>query len=315
MGGDRAGAFNEPIPAGTSTDPASGAVVSSMVRSMSRERVALLDHDGVPGIYVADPSDPVYDVVADGHHLRWRIPAEATPGGPVSGDAPLDVQDPSSLDFGPRVELRLWKARIDRAARRVTASGFGVFRLGRDSDGAPLVGYGTGSGLPWAGLIRAWEVRSGEIEHALRFAGPISGGFRAPAVKSDQSGNEPLDMGMRLQLDPRVDCDRRTVPGRSPSGPETRYLRMICRALQRYGAIAVDGSGGPDLYSFMMELDRRYGGTGDWSSAAGSPPAGYWGNLIRDARADATRDGIDRRPSDGIPWDRMRVLSRSVFSS
>lgn len=314
MGGDGAGTFNQPIPAGVPTDRDSRAVVSDMLASMGRTRVALTDSDGVPGMYTASSGDPWYTVVADGHTLRWQIPDSATPGGQRGSDAPLVVRDPVHPDFGDDVELRLWHTHIDRVARRVTADGFGVFSTSRDSDGRPIVGYGTGAGLPWAGLIRAWEVRDGSINHALRFAAPVSHDFRLPALKSDQGRSGPLEMGMRLQLDPSVDCGARTVPARSPSGPETRMLRMVCRALQRYGAIAVDGSGDRDLYTFMMELGTRYGGTGDWRGVAGSPPSGFWGNLIRDRRADGT-DGIRRSSTDGIPWERMRVLSTSVFPS
>lgn len=92
-------------------------------------------------------------------------------------------------------------------------------------------------------------------------------------------------------------------------------LRMICRALQRYGAIVVDGSGMTDSYAISMELDRAYGGTADWHAVGGDPPGGYWGNLIRDQLANQTGDGLGRGPTDGIPWQRMRVLATSVFSS
>ncbi len=243
------------------------------------------------------------------------MPAGVTPGGSLAEDAPVVVQDPRHPRWGREVELRLWRARVDRRRRVVRAQGFGIVRYGRRSNGLPLRGQGTGSGLPWAGLLRAGEVRRGAIRHALRLVAPeISARHRPPARKSDQGDRSPLVMGMRLQLDPGVDCRRRTVPGRAAGGPETRFLRMICVALQRYGAIVADGGGVPDLYVIEMELDRSAGGAVDWGRAAGRPPGSYWGNVIRDVRASATGDGLPRRASDGIPWDRVRVLSRSVFS-
>ncbi len=315
FGGAYAGALNEPIPAGTALDPRSGTIADEMVASMRRARVRLQQEDGVPGVWVAGPQDPFFTVRANGETLRWRVPAGVTPGGSLADDAPVVILDPNHPDYGPESELRLFRAQIDRTARTITAEGHGVFHYGRTSDGRAVQGWGTGWGLSWAGLVRGGEVRAGEIRHALRMTAPgISARWRAPAIKSDQAGAEPMEMGMRLQLDPAVDCDTRTVPGRSASGPETRLLRMVCRALQRYGAVVTDGSGMSDLYAVLMELDTKAGGTADWSAIAGSPPNGLWGNVIRDENADATGDGIDRSASDGIPWARMRVLATGTYS-
>ncbi len=314
-GGRYAGAFNEPIPADATTDPASTAVVAAMTDAMTRERVAMLDEGGVPGVWVAGPGDATYTIHAGGATFGWRVPAGATPGGSLADDAPLVVLDPSHPKYGPRVELRLFRATIDHAARTISAQGYGLFRYGRESDGLPFAGYGTGSGLSWVGLLRGWDVAQGEIRHALRMTAPqISARHRLPATRSDQGDSSPIDMGMRLQLDPAVDCAARTVPGRDPSGPETRMLRMVCRALQRYGVVIVDGSGQANRYALLMELDASHGGTVDWSALGGDPPGGYWGNLIRDELADQTGDGLDRSPTDGIPWARMRVLATGVFS-
>lgn len=315
FGGRGAGAFNEPIPARVRTDRRSRAIVARMLASMRRERVALVDGNGVPGVWKARRGDPWFTVLVGRTRLRWQVPRGAHPGGGPGSDAPMVIQDPRHPRYGSRVELRLWKARIARRARTIRARGYGVFRYGRNSNGYAIRGHGTGSGLPWVGLIRAWEVRRGAIRHALRMAAPgISARFRAPARSSDQGHRSPLVMGMRFQLSPRVNCRSRTVPGRSSRSRETRLLRMICVALQRYGAIVVDGSGHRDLYTFEMELDRSAGGVARWARVAGRPPIGYWGNLIRDRRASSTGDGVRRGSRTGIPWSQVRVLSRSVFS-
>jgi len=315
FGGRGAGAFNEPIPAGVRTDRRSGAIVARMLASMRRERVALVDRNGVPGVWKARRGDPWFTVMAGRARLRWQVPRGARPGGGEGSDAPMVIQDARHPRYGSRVELRLWKARVYRRSRTIRARGYGVFRYGRRSNGYAIRGHGTGSGLPWAGLIRAWEVRRGAIRHALRMAAPwISARHRAPARSSDQGHRSPLAMGMRLQLSPRVNCGSRTVPGRSSRSRETRLLRMVCVALQRYGAIVVDGSGRQDLYTFEMELDRSAGGVARWGRVAGRAPAGYWGNVIRDQRASSTGDGVRRGSRTGIPWSRMRVLARSVFS-
>lgn len=313
FGGRGAGAFNEPIPARARTDRRSRRVVAAMLASMRRERVALVDRNGVPGVWHARRGDPWFTVRIGRARVRWQVPRGARPGADASSDAPLVIQDPRHPRYGSRVELRLWQASMDRGSRTISARGYGIFRYGRNSNGYPLRGHGTGSGLPWAGLIRAWEARRGVIRHALRMAASgISRRHRRPALGSDQRHPGPLAMGMRFQLSPRVNCRSRTVPGRSGRSRETRLLRAICVALQRYGAIVVDGSGRSDLYTFEMELDRSAGGAVRWSRVAGRPPGGYWGNLIRDRRAGG--DGVRRVASTGIPWGRMRVLAHSVFS-
>ena len=111
---------------------------------------------------------------------------------------------------------------------------------------------------------------------------------------------------MRLQLDPAVDCQARTVPGKADSSPETRYLRMVCTALQRYGMIAVDGTGDRGLL-LMMEHSQ----TAPWTSLVGTPVFGSYGYLVRDK--DSPPDGLSRTDTSGIPWSRLRVLDRSVM--
>ncbi len=159
-------------------------------------------------------------------------------------------------------------------------------------------------------------MRRGAIEHALRFtysARDFSSRFRAPASKTDQPNGtttrDPataMDMGMRLQLDPAVDCGARTVPGRADGSPETRLLRMICTALQRYGMIAVDGTSDRGLL-FQMENQETAG----WPAIAGSPSSGSYGYLLRDR--DSPSDGWARDETSGIPWHRLRVLERSAL--
>jgi len=315
MGGDYAGAFNQPIPADEPTDPASGQVIANMLTSMGQQRVLLNESADVPGIYMASVTDPVWTITDSGGlpTISFPIPAGATPGGVVStgSDAPMVVYDPSNPTWGADTELRLWHATMYPATHTITVDGYGIFHYGRDSNGLPVVGTGTGSNLPWVGLIRPWEVQAGSINHALRFAAPgASSGFRLPATTSDQNGPGPLEEGMRLQLSPSVDCSTRTVPFPDPTGADTRFLQEICRALQTYGMILTDGSSN---YALMMELDTADGGTANWSSILTPPPSGLWGNVIRDQTADLTGDGVARNATTGIPWGQMRVLASSVF--
>jgi hypothetical protein len=181
----------------------------------------------------------------------------------------------------------------------------------------PFAGQGTGSGLSiLAGLIRPAEVRAGRIRHALRFAysaRDFTSDYRPPAIKSDQPKDTitrnpatALDMGTRLQLDPRVDCDARTVPGRPDDSRETRYLRVLCRALQEYGMIAVDGTSDRGLV-LMMEHTR----TARWEPIVGEERLGGYNHVARSVRS--AEDGLARGLNAGIPWERFRVLKNSVY--
>ena len=117
--------------------------------------------------------------------------------------------------------------------------------------------------------------------------------------------------GVRLQLSPSVDCAARTVPFPDPGGFDTRFLREVCRALQVYGMIIVDGSGDPGLYSLFMEQGTDSGGTANWDAVLNRPPDGLWGNIVRDVNASATGDGVARNATTGIPWIRCGCCGRA----
>ena len=316
-------AFNEPIPSGVGIDARSTAIVGQLDANTAAAKVVMTSSSDVPPVYIAKPTDPFYTVNVGGQSTRFRVPAGAVPGG--GSDTPMVILDPSHPDFGADTELRLWQASISGST--LSASGAGLFHYNSDgailnptgtrSIGTPFRGQGTGSGLSiMAGLIRPEEVRRGQIDHALRFAysaSDFTNRFRAPATKTDQPNGTStrnaataMDMGMRLQLDPAVNCAARTVPGKADSSPETRYLRMLCTTLQRYGMIAVDGTGDRGLM-LMMEHDK----TAPWTSVVGAPLYGSYGYLIRDK--DSPADGLSRSDTSGIPWNKLRVLDRSEF--
>jgi len=316
--------FKQPMPADPELDPRSAAIAGQLAANRAIGTVDLSSRSDVPPIYVVRPGDPFYSVTVGGRKARFRVPAGAEPGG--GEDHPLVLLDPDHPDYGPATELRLLRAEIDPATRTLTGAGAGLFHYNDDGrilnpDGTrslaqPFAGVGTGSGLSiMAGLIRPEEVEAGVIRHALRFAysaSDFSDRFRAPAIKTDQPKNtttrDPataMDMGMRLQLDPSVDCDARTVPGESDTSAATAYLRMICHALQDYGMIAVDGTGDRGL-ALMMEDST----TADWPAILGDERFGSYSWIVRD---EATPDDhLSRDASSGIPWDRFRVLKLGV---
>jgi hypothetical protein len=322
-------AINVPIPSGIADDPRSATVVSRLELNSTTRKVSLSNHGEVPTLYTASPSDAVYTVTAGymSGTVQFRVPAGAVPG--EGSDYPMLVLDPDHPDYGPFTELRLWQAVVDPATHTLTGSGGGLFHYNNDgailnpdntkSVSVPFHGAGTGSGLSYfAGLIRAAEVADGHIRHAIRFSYSncdSSDQFRAPATKTDQPKNctstqapvdERMDMGMRLQLDPTLDCSTRTVPGKADTSTETAFLRTFCRALQEYGMIMLDGTS-PGGLLFYMENESTAG----FDAVIGEEINGGFAYIIRDQGSPS--DGLTRGPSDGIPWERLRVLETSVF--
>ena len=96
------------------------------------------------------------------------------------------------------------------------------------------------------------------------------------------------------------------MPGEANTSLETRYLRMVCVALQDYGMIVIDGTADRGLL-FQMEDDRTAG----WSNLVGDMRYGSYGWIVRDSGSPS--DGLARDASSGIPWHRLRVLERSGF--
>lgn len=325
---DPASLFKMPIPRGAPTDARSAGVIGGLRSNLDVKKIVATADEDTPPVYVGTSKDPVFSVRVGARNVRVYTPRGVAPGG--GSDHPLVVLNPRSPGGIRYLEVRLWRASVDADRRRLHGEGVGLFHYNNDgrrlnpdrsrSVSVPFAGDGTGSGLSYlAGLIRPEEVASGEIPHAIRFSyscTDASARYRSPAVRTDQphpqcsgdTGVTPdgmrMDMGMRLQLDPSVKCARRTVPGapgRSTSR-ETRFLRIVCRALQRYGMIMMDGAG-PDAVVLYMENDRTAG----WGRIVGSPLYGSYGWILRDQ--STPDDGLARSATSGIPWGRMRVVA------
>ncbi len=322
-------AINVPIPAGVASDARSAKIVARLKANLTANKVQLSNHGEVPTVYTVKPSDPEYTVDASylNGPIDFRVPAGAVEG--EGSDHPLILLDPTHPQYGQYTELRVWQATVDHAKKSVTGNGAGLFHYNNDgallnpdkspSHSNPFEGAGTGSGLSYlAGLVRPAEVTGGKILHAIRFAYSncdSSNQFRAPATKTDQPKNctstpapaeERMDMGMRLELDPTLDCNTRTVPGKADTSNETRFLRIFCRALQEYGMIMLDGTGPGGLVIYMENE-----ATAGFNQSVGAELYGSYSYLIRDQ--DSPSDGLTRGPTDGIPWEKLRVLAQSSF--
>jgi hypothetical protein len=97
------------------------------------------------------------------------------------------------------------------------------------------------AGLPMLpGLARADEVATGEIDHALRIAIPrTQDAYIHPATHAASSSTDPSlpPMGLRLRL--KASYNVAALHGQA---------RVIARALQVYGALVADNSGGSKVF-------------------------------------------------------------------
>ena len=154
-----------------------------------------------------------------------------------------------------------------------------------DGSGVPET-FRTGSGISHlAGVVRVSEIAAGLIPHALVFStnNTCPGEFREPATKTDGTSDRPdcIPEGARIQLAPSLD-----VAALQLSPAEA----AIARALQKYGAYAVDTGGAPIAFYFEIaeDADRV------------NPGSVYSANGLRSDYFDLS----------AIPWQYLRVLAK-----
>ncbi len=189
-------------------------------------------------IYLAQAHDPwvrVHDE-ENARDFSAQVPREAKPD-PMD-DAHLFVVDPAH-----RFVLEMYRARVfadrDIAARRVfrvDLSGTGMFL----HDGMfPGVRAMDASGF--GGVLRAWEMRAGRIDHALTFLLPVGRLKHGPVWPSgredfwgfrDYRGHVPI--GTLIAIPPALDVRKL---GLSSGG------LALAQALQAYGAYCDDSVG------------------------------------------------------------------------
>lgn len=106
-----------------------------------------------------------------------------------------------------------------------------------------LYGPSRASGVPIiAGLIMHDEIMEGSIEHKLACACSRVGlleHFYPPAVWTDGAYPNGIPEGALIQLDPELNLDDYGL---------TREEKIVATALQQYGAVMTDFSGGATLY-------------------------------------------------------------------
>ena len=264
--------WTDEVPADAPVDPRSARYLAQFE---GLKAVVSLREFSVP-IYVADDTTRRYTITPTASYAPpgARLDGVPIPAGAAAdpaADGHLAVYDPDDqcvYEFYRAEQAgNGWSAEWVNAT---PADGNGIYPDGLSTRAA---GFSIAAGLIWPD-----ELRNGEINHALVFAYPFTrtGGPVAPAVRSDgQVGDaSALPIGARLVLDPAVDVDALDIPTQD---------KTIAHALQRYGMILADTSGGFTLYAVNPQ------------SFSADPYRAIWGE---ETWADIS----------AIPFDKMRVL-------
>ncbi|MFB3903518.1 MAG: carbohydrate binding domain-containing protein [Acidobacteriota bacterium] len=273
-----------------------------------------------PPIYVGQASDPVWTLVISGRNFNVHAPSNIQAG--TGSDYPLVILDKSSPDYnGHPVEYRMWQATVNASQRRVTCNGGGVGvyandgrmlddipiqpdRVARALGQAEIYGQNTGSGCSYTvGMIRPIDIQRGRIDHAMRVAigYPHPTRWFWPALRTETWGanqNYNCPMGARIFLDPSVNVDAiaDVIDGYTNLDAKNKaFARMFLVALQEYGMIALDGTGGS--HNIYLEADA----TANWVS------------LIGQKNGYGTYNDIARAIRDNLPWNMLRIADGSVF--
>lgn len=204
------------------------------------------------------------ETATDGHALQVRLPADARPTG--NADGHLVVGQPDGKVFEAYASVVLSDPASDPHPA-VVALTYKMTDPGLAGDG--FQNGVTASMIPvYAGLIRASDLASGQIAHAMKIVAPpslLQAAFVYPALSFDRGAateNPPysgsLPMGARLAIPPEVDLDVLAL--------RTRLGRMIAEAAATHGMIVVDRGGAGLTLIAEANLPPDYA----WSPAAQS---------------------------------------------
>jgi hypothetical protein len=277
--------FNTPLPANPVLDPNS-ASIAGYLSGGTRSQIANIYDYGWP-VFNANASTPRATVKST---MNWG----PDPFAGLAVPMPTNMQpNPGSdghaavIDWSTGRIYEFWQlAKVD--ATHWTTSWGQVTPNAFTGVGNEQLSGGSskGSGLSGlAGLVRAREISSGVIDHALNFASNAvtPNALRFPAIKSDGTNmagvplTQTLPEGARIRLDPTVNLD--AIPG------ITRGELAVGKALQKYGAFCADQGGA--RMSFEFESPAGDAGSDPY------PAAGFaW----------------DYFHMSHIPWDKIQVL-------
>jgi hypothetical protein len=293
--------FNQPIPSGARVAADSAQIVAKLLSFGPIDNLVVGQADSPDDwshpVYFSRRSDPVFRLHCTEswgrcpiEGSRVRVPDAARPA--AGDDGHLTVITRSGWEYD------LWRVESKPRGGGTLAFGWGG-RTRIDGDGRRSGGTASGFGNV-AGIIRAGELASGRINHALFMVARCDAGrWVYPAVKGGGScapGNREAapPMGVRLQLAmSSAEIAALSVP---------RWKKTILRAMARYGLYLGDTGG--DAWGIQLESGSSF------TSFGRADP------LVAFARRSGWRSGGGRYSGnvrDGVDWARyLRVIDPCV---
>lgn len=281
--------WNQPIGPDPIYDPYSDEMVATLRDTVTDGRIGSDTTQYTYTVYFADSLTPRHNIPCLVYSCSVVIDGETTRVPVLEGFPIPDGARPSSGSDGQLIvidtetgeEFGLWRAVLTEDGWQA-ANGY---RYSIYYDGTAAKFASRGAGVPYyAGLVRPWEIRAGEITHAIAFGYDYPAEDRCvyPASKTDGVGGSPyaIPEGARLQLNPDLGEDDFDRWGLSRAG------RIVARALQVYGMIVIDNSGSPKIYAENL-IDNPLT-TLSWDD----PDLEYTKDVIRN-----------------VPYDEFRVLA------
>lgn len=311
----------QPIPPNCPLYQYSSQIVSNIAANYTK--INFDDKQESPPIYTGQTTDPIWRVTIAGKQFNVHAPSNMSPG--TGSDYPLIILDRSSPDYnGHPVEYRMWRAVLNKNTNpwTITNQGGGVGVYANDGQilndidiqtgmvpralgQAEIHGQNTGSGCSYTvGMIRPIDIQRGHIDHAIRVAIGYPHPTRSfwPALRTETwnipANNNMAPMGARIFIDHNVDIEAlgNAVAARLSDPKNKAFAKMVVKAMQEYGFIALDGSENNNVY-----MEGR--NTADWVSLIGQRNA--W-----DSYGD-----IGRAIEQELNYNTLRVADPSVFNN
>ncbi len=235
----------------------------------------------------SDPSAGCNDFnVSTGAGTGPDIPIPSSASALVSGtnDSALIVYQPSTS-----TEWELWQADYSAAKGWTACDGGKLTNLATSTGTFPAAGgYGeAASGISYLGTeITEADVQSGAIDHVIAMAANEGdcNGFVAPATRGDcgSSANQ-VSEGSYLRFPASLAM---------PSGM-TPFGQMVFKAIQNYGTVITDQSGG-----VAISTENGY----DWT---------YEGHSGTDPITASWSGQAEYAALNGMPWSQLEVVAPS----
>lgn len=256
--------WNAPLSPSAALDPNSAIDVSELSQQVAKYQPWINTTSYSSPVFTVNVGQPTVQVTLDKSspalQASWMaVPIPATARAAAGSDEHMVVWQPSTDTMWEFWHMHLvagsWHAAWGGTMTSVSTSP-GYFT-------SPSWWGATATSLPLlAGLIRPSELASGQIDHALALAIPLtrSQSFTWPAQRTDGRTSDPLAIqeGQRFRVDPTLDLSKI---------PMVPIVRMMAVAAQKYGIIVRDTSGSVSFYAddtAAEGLPDPYHGAGGW---------------------------------------------------